>query len=375
MHFTALGRIFVLTALAGGLTTALSRAFEEPAGWKKGAAEKYLDERAKTWFAFAGAGRGEGETKVSCVSCHTLLPYALGRPALRKLTGAARPTEYETKLLAQAKMRVEHWGEIDSPKFRLFYDFNEDKKKESWGTEAILNAVLFAFDDRYEGRKAPSDTTRRAFANLWQVQRSDGEQRGTWDWLNFGLEPWESGGARYYGAALAAVAVGTAPGYYTPGADAELDKKVGLLRDHLKDHRAGQNLFNRAWLLWASTVLDGLLAPGERKALIAELLEAQREDGGWRLASLGAYVRGDGAPQDTTSDGYATGLVLHVLQTAGVPKDDPKVARGLSWLRANQGPTGAWPGSSVNKKRDPATHVGQFMSDAGTAYAVLALSH
>jgi len=67
--------------------------------------------------------------------------------------------------------------------------------------------------------------------------------------------------------------------------------------------------------------------------------------------------------------------VLHVLQTAGVSKDDPKVAKGLNWLRENQSPTGEWRGNSVNKKRDPATHVGRLMMDAGTAYAVLALSH
>jgi hypothetical protein len=67
--------------------------------------------------------------------------------------------------------------------------------------------------------------------------------------------------------------------------------------------------------------------------------------------------------------------VLHVLQTASVPKDDPAVAKGLAWLRANQRPTGEWRGSSVNKQRDPATHVGRFMTDAATAYAVLALSH
>jgi hypothetical protein len=303
------------------------------------------------------------------------LRIRLARPALRRLTGAAQPTEYEQQLLKQVKMRVEHWEELDSPKIRLFYDFNERKKKESWGTEAVLNALLLAFDDRYQGRRAPGDSTKRAFANLWRAQASDGDRRGTWDWLDFGLEPWESGGARYFGAAQAAVAVAAAPGYYTPGADADTDQKVSLLRGYLKDHRAEQNLFNRAWLLWASSGLDGLLTPEERKAVVGELLGKQQADGGWRLASLGAFVRGDGAPQDTTSDGYATGLVLHVLQTAGVPKDEPQVARGLNWLRANQSPTGEWRGSSVNKKRDPATHVGRFMSDAATAYAILALSH
>src|SRR5262249_32312793 len=147
----------------------------------------------------------------------------------------------------------------DSPKLGLFYDFNEQKKKESWGTEAILNAVVLAFDDRYQARRAPSDSTKRAFANLWKAQAAEGGQQGSWDWLDFNLEPWESTGARYYGAALAAVAVGTAPGYYTPGADADIDKGVKLLRGYLKDHRAGQNLFNRAWLLWAASGLDGLL--------------------------------------------------------------------------------------------------------------------
>jgi squalene-hopene/tetraprenyl-beta-curcumene cyclase len=354
---------------------ARARADDGPADWRKEAAGQYLDERAKAWFAFANANRGEGETKTTCVSCHTASPYAIARPALRRLTGASQPTEFEQKLITQTKMRVEHWDELDSAKFGLLYDSDEQKIKEAWGTEAVLNAFILASDDRYEGRRSPGDSTRRAFANLWRTQVPEGDQQGSWDWLNFGLEPWESGKGRYFGATLAAIAVGTAPGYYSPGSDAELDTKVKRLQSYLKDHRAEQNAFNRAWLLWAAKELDGLLTAEEWKAIVDELLGLQRPDGGWQLASLGAFVRRDGTPQETTSDGYATGLVLHALQTAGLPKDDPKIAKGLDWLRANQSPTGQWRTSSVNKNRDPATHVGRFMSDAATAYAILALSH
>ncbi len=159
------------------------------------------------------------------------------------------------------------------------------------------------------------------------------------------------------------------------GSDTDLDQSVTLLRTYLKNHRARQDLFNQAWLLWASKGLDGLLTPDERKTVIFELLELQQADGGWRLASLGTFARHDGTPQETASDGYATAFVLHVLQSVGVSKGDPKIAQGLDWLIANQRPTGEWPASSVNKSRDPTTHVGRFMSDAATAYAILALSH
>ncbi len=338
-------------------------------------AGNYLDERARAWFEFAGANRGEGTTRTSCVSCHSVVPYALARPVLRKLSGAVKPTEYEHKLLARTTKRVEAWSDLDTSRFGLFYEFNEAKKRESWGTEAVLNAVILAFDDRYQGRTAPSDITRRAFANLWQVQSRTGDQNGSWDWLDFGLEPWESKGARYHGAAQAAIAVGMTPGYYTPGADTDTEDKVNLLRGYLRAGLAGQNLYNRAWALWASTQLKGILPKDEQQTIIRQLFDVQRDDGGWSLSSLGAFVRHDGTTQESASDGYATGLVLHVLQTAGVAKDHRKPARGLSWLKANQAPSGAWASASINKKRDPATHVGKFMSDAATAYAVLALSH
>jgi squalene-hopene/tetraprenyl-beta-curcumene cyclase len=353
-----------ITLILVFLACPIARAGEESPGWKPEEAGKYLDEREKTWFGYA-----------KCVSCHSGLPYALARPALRKLAGATTPTEPEMKLLAQIRLRVANWEKLDTKAFGLYYDASAELKKQSWGTEAVFNAVILALDDRYQGRSSPSDATKQAFANLWQTQLQAGDNKGTWAWLDFNEAPWGNAEARYFGAALAAIAVGTAPGYYNPGADADTDARVALLRDYLKNGFPRQDLHNRTWGLWAAAKVDGVLTKAEQKTVIAQLLDRQQEDGGWSLPSLGAWVRNDRTAQETASDGYATGLVLHVLQTAGVPKDHAQVARGLGWLKRNQAATGSWRSVSLVKKRDPASHAGKFMSDAATAYAVLALGH
>jgi squalene-hopene/tetraprenyl-beta-curcumene cyclase len=103
-------------------------------------------------------------------------------------------------------------------------------------------------------------------------------------------------------------------------------------------------------------------------------------DGGWNLASLmPAWQRRDGTAEPSDSDGYATGLVTFVLQLSGVRQGDPRLLRGLAWLRTHQGRwTGGWSTASLNHhvrlfhlRRDIRRH---FMDDAATAYAVLALT-
>jgi squalene-hopene/tetraprenyl-beta-curcumene cyclase len=344
-------------------------------------ARQYLDRRGEEWFNFGGAHRGQGASATSCVSCHSLLPYALARPVLRRISDESVPTKWEQKILDQAKSRVANWDRLDSAAYQLYYDFDEAKKRQSRGTESVFNALILALDDRFSGRAGLSDDTKKALAILWSTQITDGERRGSWEWINFGMEPWESNNSPFLGACLAAIAVGTAHGGTPPNAVAGATVGVGSLRDYLKKNLGSQNLHNRAWMLWAAASLDGLLTSQEKDRLVAELVAKQQSDGGWSLGSLGDYTHGDVKNPTKTPDGYATGLVLHVLQLSGQTKDHPKVAKGLSWLRSHQDKTGAWRANSVNKNRAPESpnpakaNVGKFMWDAATGYAVLALSH
>ena len=97
--------------------------------------------------------------------------------------------------------------------------------------------------------------------HLWATHATEGSNTGSWDWLNFGLEPWEASGSRAFGATLAAIAVGSAPGYLDGRLDAEAARGVVLLRDYLRRRFPEESLYNRLWILEASTTFEGLSRP------------------------------------------------------------------------------------------------------------------
>ena len=334
----------------------------------------YLDARQDEWSRFAKAQRGEGADKTACLSCHTGLSYALGRPALRLFAGTPGPAAQEQRLVKAVSLRVEHVTELDSPRFELMYDFEDRKKVESRGTEAVLNALILArHDATTTGRSTISPATRTALDHLWATQTTEGGDAGSWDWLNFGLEPWEGNGSRAFGAALAAIAVGCTPGYAGEKLDEPAARGVRALHDYLRRRFPKESLYNRLWMLEAASITDGLLTADQKREVINQLRAVRHDDGGWSLADLGTFKRVDGTPQTRESDGHATGLALHALLAAGTPLDRPEVVQGLAWLRGHQQEDGSWRGISVNKKRDPSTFIGKLMTDAATATAAQAL--
>lgn len=332
------------------------------ATWDPNKAATYLDHREAAWASWPSAAR---DRKTFCVSCHTALPYALVRPILSASIGQSGPPPAETALLADVTKRVRDWNQI-SP----YYPGMNDQSR---GTEAVLNALILARQD--EQRRQISADTLLAFSHMWETQETAGPDKGAWPWIQFGNEPWEAPDSAFYGACLAAVAVGIAPADYR--SDPAIRPNLDLLRDYFARASAAQPPMNRAALLWASANLPGLITTAEQKKLIAELLGKQQSDGGWSVSSLaGKWERDDETPLVYKSDGYATGLVVLSLEELGFPKTDPHVAKGLSWLASNEvWWSGAWNGYSLNRRRhDPFSMVSQFMNDSATAFAVMALS-
>lgn len=284
-------------------------------------------------------GVGVGWTRDrQCVTCHTNLPYVMARP--------------------RVKGNDAGWKEV-----RAFLE----KDVASWQTGGkprgdayvVATATGLAFLDANENKL--TDATKAAFAKMWQVQRPTGE----WGWLKCDWPPMEHDD--YYGAVLAAVAVGTAPGDYAKSADV----KPGLakLTAYLKKTPA-PDLHHKAMLLWASTKLDGLMMADEQKATVADLAKLQQADGGWCLPALGQYKRRDEAktPNDpkAASDGYATGFVTYVLRQADAKH--AAIPKGVAWLKANQRESGRWFTRSLNNDK------AHYITNAGTAFAVLALT-
>ncbi len=273
-----------------------------------------------------------------CFACHTNFAYLMVRPEVNADNTAHR------ELRAALEDMVEKRWETDGPR---------------WDAEVVMSAATLVMNDAATtGTLQP--TTHKALARMWKVQRAD----GGFDWLKCGWPPMESDDD--YGIAIAALALGAAPQSYreTPEAQAGLKQLQSYLRKN-----APPTLHHEAMLMWAESYGLELLTAEQRKHCSKQLLALQKPDGGWASSTLGDWKRSDDKPQDfTTSDGYATGFTVLVLRKSGLASDDPRIQRGTKWLKANQRESGRWFTRSLNKDNK------HFLSHAGTAFAVLALT-
>jgi len=173
-----------------------------PAGWDKSAkvaAAKYLDEREVWWQEWPHAQKDHGTV---CVSCHTQVPYALARPALRGALGEQAVSAPERAMLDSILTRVKLGNEAAT--FYTDAEHGPGKTHEARNAESVNNALILASYDAETGHL--QETTRKAFEEMWAGQEQSGPKAGAWIWQNFHFSPWEAPESEYYGAAQAAVA-------------------------------------------------------------------------------------------------------------------------------------------------------------------------
>jgi hypothetical protein len=330
--------------------------------WSPRLAAEYLDSRQKEWFAWPAAKAPGGP----CVSCHTGLTYLLARPRLRRALGESEPTSYERGLLDGLRARVEKKSASE-----LSPTVKEPFASQRFGVESIFSALFLCLQDR--GSATLSADAKQAFDRMWSLQSRAAKSKGAWPWFDLDLDPWETPDSAFYGAAIAALAAGSAPPEYRDRP--EIRERLVDLTRYLQREQQAQPLHNRLTLLWASSKFPAAMPRAMRRPLVDEILRKQQADGGWTLESLGSWRPHSKAPQSTgSSNSYATGFVAFVLEQAGLARSNPDLARALDWLRSRQNRQfGYWAAESMNKSYEANSMPVGFMQDAATSFAAMAL--
>jgi len=308
------------------------------ADWNPRAAADYLDARQAEWFPWPRANGGAKP----CISCHTGVPYLLSRPALRQALGESEPTRYEKGLLESLRSRLD----------------KRTPDGQALGVESVMAALFLG--------------TPEALDRMWAMQIREGKSAGAWKWFMTDLDPWEEPESELFGAALAAMAAGSAPAEYR--ARPEVRERTAALTAFLRGPHEGAPLHNRLAVAWATAKLPEAMDAKDRKAVIREALDKQQPDGGWGMESLGPWKVHPEAPVAVPgSTGYATAFVTLALLESGVRATDPKMAKAIEWLRTHQDREGYWSADSMNHQYKPGGMEIRFMRDAATGYAARVL--
>ena len=309
-------------------------------------AASFLDRVAVTW----------GE-KYGCVTCHTNGWYLT---APTEIFGERRAFEIAHD---QAARFVRSWraGYVpghDASRLQQSY--------EPHVTDVVGTSAFLAINEAQSGANKLSDITLEALDHAWSLQ----DEGGHWaDWTVSNWPPFESD--FHWAVSLMAIATGMAPGDY-----ASTDVAVqGMhrIRAHITANPP-KFAHNRAMLLWAGSVNEGLISNADRHRWIDELLSLQRDDGGWASGQLGVWRMRKGLDSDppvtVESDGYGTGFVMYVLRQAGVPAAHAAIQRGVGWLKTNRRAGGHWWTQSIRNSFTTSN----YLTHTGTTFALKALA-
>jgi len=201
----------------------------------------------------------------------------------------------------------------------------------------------------------PTLSTDALVFHIAAMQRQEG------DWPNYGLArpPLEDGGFQHTAKGIRALAL-----YTIPGRKAEFEERIARAARWLEKSTpitTEDRTMQLLGICWANRK-----APQDR---VQELIALQRADGGW------------GQTSDLPTDAYATGEALYALHETGMTATDAVYRKGVEYLLRTQQQDGSWHVKTRAAGFQPyfesgfPHHHDQWISQSGTAWAVIALSY
>lgn len=288
------------------------------------AAEKYLEQGALSWVR-----------EKSCINCHTTGPYLSERPALSPFLG--KPNE---EVLADFIESIPRGPAKEAEKNGHRY------VSGSW--TAVWCALGLAEWDRHVNG-ALSPHTDEALRQMMSRQSPNGS------FVSYGEVEIPHITTDFELTLQAVRALVAAPGWLEGLKDPDLLARVEKLKSWLRDAKP-RNDFDRVLRLQLAHYLPDLVTPQDKEAALRLLSEKQHEDGGWSTRDMSAVEDWHFEMSETVvkliaslpdaanpeSDPYMTALAIVLMRQSDIPASDPRIQRGIEWLKREQRVSGRW---------------------------------
>jgi squalene-hopene/tetraprenyl-beta-curcumene cyclase len=293
------------------------------------AAAKYLDDGAHFWVR-----------ERTCLACHSTGVYMLERPVVTPQLG--KPSEEVLQSFIDTVPAA------------------PGKPGDSPSASIWRSAGLASWDRHVTGTLSPH--TDRSLRHMLSILPDD----NMYNTIKLIEIPYIT--TRFELTVQAMRALVTAPGWLANLKDADLRSRVERIKTMLREHRP-INDYELALKLQLANLLPDLVTPEEREAAITMLWGKQLPDGGWSTRRMSdllrwrlevhppserqpwkeamdpkvvALIQGLPDAANPGSDPYMTAFAIVLLRESGVPASDPRIQRGITWLKENQRETGRW---------------------------------
>ncbi len=291
------------------------------------AAANYLEAGALSWV------RGER----NCVNCHTTGPYMTERTAWSKQFG--KPSEEVHDNFVKA---------VPSEVKEVKPAGKNEHKFYPGATSSVWRSVGLAEWDRHITGKL-SEATQRSLRDMFARQNEDGS------FISHGEVEIPHITTDFELSLQAVRAITAAPGWLAELKDQSLVARVEKLKQWLRS-APPKNDFDRVLKLQLAYYLPELVSPSERDAALALLTAKQHDDGGWSTRDMSPIddwhfemspfvlnlIQSLPDADKPQSDAYMSALAIVLMRQNGIPASDPRISKGLAWLKREQRESGRW---------------------------------